>query len=328
MCAKMPVFIHYLFADIIYMVLRYVVRYRYRTVNSNLETSFPSLSQKDRCQLINKFYHHEADLIVESIYHFSISKESLMKRMKFEGVERVEESINQGRSVALFLGHYCNWEWISSLPLWLSDKSRSLQLYHPLENPVFDHLIGYTRERMGSTNIPMAQSIRHIMKYRNEGKPVVVGFIGDQVPIWESLNYWVDFLNHDTPVMTGGERIARKMGMDCYYVHIRKEKRGHYVAAFHLITDKVKETPEHYVTEQYYARLEENIKQYPEYWLWTHNRWKRSRQGFIDHLIREQRWYELDNLRFFDHAHPEGQPAADVDPDIENKKQKGGYKKE
>ena len=310
--ARLPAWWHYLWADILYLIVRYVVHYRRDIVRKNLTESFPELSEDERQKIENGFYHHMCDLVVESIMYFGISKKTIMKRMRFKGAEQLNHSVEQGKSVAIFLGHHCNWEWISSLPPWISDRCQCLQLYHPLENATFDKLIGYSRERMGSVNVPMAQSIRHIMKYKKDGTPVIVGFIADQVPIWESMNYWLPFFHHDTPVMTGGERIARKLDMDCYYAHITKDRRGHYTADFQLITDDPKSVPEYWITEQYYERLEANIREQPSLWLWTHNRWKRTRAGFIRHLKAENRLTELANLRFFDHAHPDGQPASEV----------------
>ena len=302
----LPAWWHYLWADILYFIVRYVAHYRRDLVRKNLAESFPELSEAERQKIEKAFYHHMCDLLVESVFYFGISRKNIMKRMKFEGLERVRQSIDEGKSMALFLGHFCNWEWVSSLSLWLGDSCKCLQLYHPLENETFDRLVGYSRERLGNINVPMAQSIRHIMKYKKEDKPVFVGFIADQVPIWESMNYWLPFFHHDTPVMTGGERIARKLDMDCYYLHLRKDSRGYYTAEFQLITDAPKSVPEFWITEQYYQRLEENICEQPSYWLWTHNRWKRTRLGFVEHLKAEKRWAELENLKFFDHEHPEG----------------------
>ena len=285
--ARLPAWWHYLWADILYLIVRYVVHYRRDIVRKNLTESFPELSEDERQKIENGFYHHMCDLVVESIMYFGISKKTIMKRMRFKGAEQLNHSVEQGKSVAIFLGHHCNWEWISSLPLWVTDCCQCLQLYHPLENVTFDKLIGYSRERMGSINVPMAQSIRHIMKHTKEGRPVLVG-------------------------MTGGERIARKLNMDCYYAHITKDRRGHYTAEFQLITDDSRSVPEHWITEQYYERLEANIREQPSLWLWTHNRWKRTRAGFIRHLKAENRLTELANLRFFDHDHPDGQPASEV----------------
>lgn len=320
LCSIMPAWWHYFWSDVLYLLLKYVFSYRKDLVRKNLSDSFPEKSEDEITQLQHKFYRHLCDLIVESIFFFTMTRKSIGKRMTFSGTEEVNEAIARGRSIAVFLGHQCNWEWISAMQMWIKDnKGQCLQLYHPLENKTMDRLFEYSRSRFGNINIPMAQSIRHIVKYHKEGKPVLVGFIGDQVPIWESLNYWIDFLHHDTPVMTGGERIARKMDMDCYYLRVKQSCRGHYEAEFIKITDTPKDVPEFYITEQYFRLLEEDIKAQPEMWLWTHNRWKRTRQGFIDHLRREKRWYELDNLRFFDHDHPQGQPASDVDPTVQDK---------
>jgi len=318
--SSLPLWIHYCGSIILFFLLRYVFRYRRKLVRRNLRESLPNLSERKLRIIEARFYLYCADLVAESVKFFSISKREIQRRMQFRNLEQLNDSIEHGRSIAIFLGHNCNWEWVSTLPLWLDpEKSKSLQLYHPLENPIMDRLVGYERERMGSTNVPMAQSIRHIMKYQKEGKPVIVGFIADQVPIWESLNYWLPFLGHDTPVMTGGERIARKLDMDCYYLHLRRQRRGKYIATLELMTDTPRKVPEFWITEQYYLRLEANIKQQPSYWLWTHNRWKRSRKDLIRHLADEHRWNELENLKFYDHEHPEGQPAGVTRQDFEQK---------
>lgn len=307
-----PMPILYLFSTVFYLVAYYVVRYRRKLVRKNLTECFPGKSEKQIVRIEKRFYLYFCDLMFEAIKFFSISKAEMRYRMKFHGAERVNESIHNGRSVAFFLGHNCNWEWISSIPLWIdNENSKSLQLYHPLENPIMDRLVGYERERMGSTNVPMAQSIRHIMKYRKEGKPVLVGFIADQVPIWESLNYWLPFFGKDTPVMTGGERIARKMDMDCYYINVRRRHRGRYEATFELMTDQPNKMPEFWITEEYYRRLEANISQQPSYWLWTHRRWKRTREKFFQYCIEDEHWKELHETRFFDHDHPEGKPCLE-----------------
>lgn len=306
----LPMPILYLLSTFFFFLAYYVVRYRRKLVRKNLTESFPGKSKKQIVRIEKRFYLYFCDLMFESVKFFSIPKSELKYRMQFKGLERINESLKQGRSCAIFLGHNCNWEWISSLPLWIDkENGKCLQLYHPLENPVMDRLVGYERERMGSTNIPMAQSIRHIMKYRKEGKPVIVGFISDQVPIWESLNYWLPFFGKDTPVMTGGERIACKMDMDCYYAHARRRRRGRYEVTMELITNQPKKMPEFWITEQYYKRLEANISEQPSYWLWSHRRWKRTRENFILHNIEYGRWNELRNAYFFDKDFPKGKPC-------------------
>lgn len=304
--SKLPLPILYFFSSCFYLIVYHIARYRRKLVRKNLSECFPDKSKDEIIQIEKDFYLYFCDLIAESVKFFSISQEEIHKRMQFEGWERINQSVEEGRSLAIFLGHNCNWEWVSTIPSWMDPKKiKALQLYHPLENPIMDRLVGYERERMGSTNIPMAQSLRLILKHRQE-KPVIVGFIGDQVPIWPSLNYWLVFFGKDTPVMTGAERIAQKLDMDCYYIHQERIGRGYYKATFELITNQPKKMPEFWITEEYYRRLEANIKEQPSYWLWTHRRWKRTRQGFIERAIAKKHWSELATARFCDHEHPEG----------------------
>jgi|GEM_PF-145772 len=310
--SALPLALHYLGADILYFIVRYVVRYRRDVVRRNLQECFPELSRHKRNMIERRFYLFFCDYIVESIKFFSISKRELRYRMEFRGLERINESLANGRSCAVFLGHYGNWEWISSLPLWVDPNvGRCLQLYHPLSNKAIDRLMGYVRERMGSTNIKMKESIRHIARYKKEGVPVVVGFIADQAPKWDNINYWLPFFNHDAPVLTGAERIARKMDMDCYFLHVQRKRRGRYVAEFQLMTDAPQQKPENWVTEEYTRRMEANIREQPSYWLWTHERFKRTRQGYIDRLRKLGRSDSFDTEKFFDHEHPQGISIAD-----------------
>lgn len=315
----LPLRILYIFSTLSYLLLYYVIRYRRKVVRQNLRESFPDLTARRIGKIERRFYLYFCDLMVEDLKFFSMSESEMKKRMVMKGMERALQSAEAGRSMAFFLGHNCNWEWIASMPLWCQDKCKCLQLYHPLENQIADRMMGYVRSRFGGSNVPMKQSIRDIMKYQREGKPVLVGFIADQAPIWESLNYWLPFFNHDTPVMTGGERIARKLNMDCYYMETRRVRRGYYVSEIKLMTDKPKEVPEFWITEEYYKRLEANIQMQPSYWLWSHKRWRRTRQGFIDHLRYENRDSELCISRFYDHDHPEGVPCLEWEKD--NKQQ-------
>lgn len=277
--SKLPLCILYMLSTLVAEILYYVVRYRRKLVRKNLADSFPNLSKRELWIIERKFYFHFCDMLFESLKFFSISKEELMRRYEFKGTEQLEDSARRGKSCGIFLGHYGNWEWGSSLPLWLDkDLIRVVQLYHPLENPIFDRLIGYTRERMGGTNIPANESLRHIVKYRKEGKPLVIGFIADQVPLWNNIHYWTNFLNHpETPVFTGAERLMQQLDMDVYYLDVKRVKRGHYVVEMKLITTTPKDFQRFELTEIYCKMLEQTINAAPPYWLWSHNRWKRGK---------------------------------------------------
>lgn len=281
--AKLPPCIHYFNSTWLSVLLFYVIRYRRRVVHKNIKASFPHLTDRECWVIERRFYLHFCDVLVESVMYMGMTPEQMRKRMKIFNTEQVLESARRHRTMGLYLGHYANWEWVSSLPLWLdSSIIQTAQLYHPLENPIFDNIIGYTRQRFGGKNIPVNESLRHILRYQREGKSLIVGFIADQVPMWNSIHHWVPFLNHpETPVFTGPERLMRKLDMDVYYLDVRQVKRGYYTATFHLITDNPNQHPDFWITEEYTRLLEQTILSSPALWLWSHNRWKRTKEEWL-----------------------------------------------
>jgi KDO2-lipid IV(A) lauroyltransferase len=210
----------------------------------------------------------------------TISKENIRRRLTFKGTELVDEIVESGQSCAVYLGHLCNWEWVTSLPLWVTPKAQCGQIYHPLENKEFDRLFLYSRQRLGATCIAMQDTLREIVNYRSKNQPVVIGYISDQVPFWTNIHHWVDFLHHDTPVLTGTERIARKVGHAVFFLDVHRVRRGYYEAEFKLITREPQKMKEFEITDIYFKLLEESIRRAPEFWLWSHNRWKRTREEF------------------------------------------------
>ena len=276
--SKIPFCVMYVISTIISTFLFHIIGYRRKVVHNNIKDSFPEKSKIERFKIERMYYVHLCDLFIESIKYFSISETSMRKRLVYTNGEVMKDSLRRGKMVGLYLGHFCNWEWISSMPLLVGELGQCSQLYHPLQNMIFDRLVAYTRERWGGVNIPASESIRHIIKLKQQGKPLVIGFIADQVPMTNSIHYWTNFLNHkDTPVFTGAERLMKKLDMDVYYVDVHKVKRGYYEITFKLITSTPKEYPDFQITEEYTQLLEKNIREEPPYWLWSHNRWKRTR---------------------------------------------------
>ena len=158
---------------------------------------------------------------------------------------------------------------------------------------------------MGAVCIPMSETLRRLAEFRQKQQPVVIGYISDQVPFWNNIHHWLDFLNHDTPVLTGTERLATQTGHAVFYMDVRRIRRGYYEAEFKLITRTPKQMKEFEITDIYFKMLEETIRQAPAYWLWTHNRWKRSHEEF--------------NIRY--------DPATgrvSLDPDLEKLKRERG----
>ena len=276
----LPFWMHYLLSDLLYLLAYKMIGYRKKVVRRNLATSFPEKSKEELLQIEKAFYHFLGDYLAESVKLMSISKKNLKKRLVFKGQHLVNQCVNEGQSCAVFLGHYCNWEWITSLPLWVTPKAQCGQIYHPLENTVFDLVFLRLRQRFGAVCIPMQDTLRKVLEYQKKHQPIVIGYISDQKPFWTNIHHWVDFLHHDTPVLTGTERIARKMNHAVFYMDVRRIRRGYYEAEFKLITREPQKMKEFELTDIYYKYLEQSICRAPEFWLWSHNRWSRTREEF------------------------------------------------
>lgn len=283
----LPLWVFYRLSDGLYYLVYHVVRYRRRVVYANLRSSFPEKSEAEIERIAKDFYSFFCDYIVETLKLFSMGEKNIRKRMKFEGLGQVKEDFANGRSVSVYLGHYCNWEWISSLGLHLDEQCG--QIYHPLENATLDRLFLYMRGRFKAQSIKMDDTFLTILKWKKEGRKNIVGYIADQVPGYNNIHYWADFLHHDTPVFTGAERISKIMDTAVYYIDVERPRRGYYVARFIKIADSLNEHPVFFATEQYFRLLEKNIQRAPQYWLWSHKRWKRTREEFNRMFTEEER---------------------------------------
>lgn len=276
----LPFWMHYLLSDLLYVILYRMIGYRKTVVRSNLATSFPEKSEAELRKIERDFYHFFGDYIAESVKLMTISRQNLKKRLVFKGTDVVNEVIESGQSCAVYMGHYCNWEYVTSLPLWVTPKAHCGQIYHPIENKDFDRLFLRLRQRQGSLSIPMQDTLRRLLEYRKEKQATIIGFISDQKPHWVNIHHWVDFLHHDTPVLTGTERIVRKLNYAAFYLDMHRVRRGYYEAEFKLITRQPQEMGDYELTDAYFAMLEASIRHNPAFWLWSHNRWSRTREEF------------------------------------------------
>lgn len=271
----------YVLSDCLYYLIYYVVRYRRRVVRKNLITSFPEKDIKEIRSIEKKFYSMLCDYFFESIKMASISEKEIMRRMTFEGLERVNELADQGRSGAFYLAHTFNWEWITSFPMHIRNQEVvSGQIYHKLANRAFDRLFLRLRGRFGAVSIRMPDTARVMMSYKREGKPTIIGFIADQAPKMHMIDHWVEFLHQDTAVITGTERIVKKLNCVAVFCSVANVKRGYYTCKVERIIEETKDIPDYELTDTYYKYLEESIRQNPSSWLWTHKRWKRSKADF------------------------------------------------
>lgn len=276
----LPMRLLYLLSDCLFFPLFHIVKYRRKVVEKQLDECFPEKSMQERRAIERQFYHFFCDYLVEVIKLFSISKKEMMRRMKFVGIEQVREELKDKKFCFLYLGHYCNWEYIASLSYWLPEIHCG-QIYHRIYNQAFDELFLKLRGQFGGESILMKDTLRRILTLRNQEKKVMIGFIADQLPKWENMHHWTTFLNHDTSFFIGAERIAKQVDAALYYVDVERVKRGYYQVRFRLMTLHPKEFPDYELTDQYARLLKESICRQPAYWLWTHKRWKRTKEEWL-----------------------------------------------
>jgi KDO2-lipid IV(A) lauroyltransferase len=279
----------YVLSDGLYYLIYYVARYRRKVTRENLTNSFPETGIPEIIFIEKKFYSMLCDYFFESIKLASISKEQILKRMRFEGLERMDELVNEGRSAAFYLAHTFNWEWITSFPMHIRSKEVVFgQIYHKLANKAFDRLFLKLRKRFGAISIPMPDTARVMMNYKKEGKPAIIGFIADQAPKLHTVDHWVDFLHQDTAVITGTERIIKKLNCVAVFCSMVSEKRGYYVCKVERVIEETGDIPDYELTDMYYGHLEETIRKDPSFWLWTHKRWKRTKEELERYKLEQE----------------------------------------
>lgn len=275
--AMLPFRVLYILSDILYIVVYYLVGYRRKIVRKNLLRSFPRKKEEEILQIEKKFYRHLCDYFVETVKTLRISDKEIRERMVFKNPEIVNRLTKDGNTCLLSLGHYGNWEWVPSIVLYLLPGVEPGQVYKALKSKAFDELFLKIRSRFNPQSIEMKTAYRTIIRKRNEGKAMVIGFLIDQRPRKHNNEYWSTFLNQDTLLQTGMERIARQFGFSVVYLDIKKVKRGYYVGDFSVITANAGVEEEFTVTEKYTRKLEETILNEPAYYLWSHNKWSRTK---------------------------------------------------
>jgi KDO2-lipid IV(A) lauroyltransferase len=279
----LPLRLLYAVFDFVYLLLYYCLRYRRRVVRKNLTESFPEKSEAELREIERGFYHFLCDYFAETLRLFTMSQSEMERRMTFGGMDKVRETLKE-RNVVLYLGHYCNWEWIASIPLHLNDMPdvQGGQIYHRLENEAFDRLFLRMRGRFNGVNLEMHSAIRSLVRFKQQKQRFIIGFISDQSPVWEYVNMWTDFLHHKTSFFVGAENIAKLTDAAVYYVDVRRVRRGYYHADFVLMTDQPKSYENYGLTVEYGKMLEKVIRREPQYWLWSHNRWKRTYEQWLE----------------------------------------------
>ena len=257
-----------------YFLMYYVIGYRKKVVRQNLRNSFPEKSESEIKSIEKKFYKHFLDIIIESVKLFSVSEKQLQRRMRVTNPEVVDQYSKEGQSVIIVGGHYNSWE-MAGTALGNQIHHQAVALYSVLKDPFFDRIMKDSRERFGTRMVSTKRSSRFFAGESRDNCAIIFG--ADQSPTYNKSVYWTTFLNQETALAVGTEAYAKKYNFPVIYVYVRKQKRSTYTMTFEVITDKPQETPEGYISVEHTKRLESEILNEPEFWLWTHKRWKRKR---------------------------------------------------
>lgn len=264
--------------------------YRTKIVRENLRTAFPEKTDKELKEIERKFYHQFCDLFVEDIKMLSMKKEEIMRRITFSGLDEAKRRHDAGQHFHfLYLSHFGNWEWIASINYWIQPWCTAAQIYHHIYDRVMNPLFLHLRGQYGGINIEMKETFRRILQLRKEQKNYIIGFISDQQPKWSSIHHFVPFLNHDTAVFIGAEHIARKVDAFMMYGRMSRPRRGYYHLDIIPMEDHPASVPENTLTDRYFQMLEEDIRQHPEMWLWTHKRWSRTKEEWLRRQEEEKK---------------------------------------
>lgn len=271
----LPLPVLYVFSDIIFFILYYFPSYRRNIVATNLRNAFPEKTEKERKQIARKYYSHLADLFVEVMKITHLSEKQLKKRFHINNVDLLDRLYDQKRDIVAVMAHYNNWEWLTILSA--ITRYKTISIYKPLHNKRFNSLINSYRTRFGMVLTPMNAIVRELIEDRKNNISTLSAFINDQIPPKGDIRYWTTFLNQDTAIYLGAEKIAAKYDMALAYFHIRKIKRGYYHLNIELLFEHTAGLPEGLITESHVRKLEEIIREAPEFWLWSHRRWKHKK---------------------------------------------------
>lgn len=272
--SRLPLPVLYLVSDVLYLLLYDVFRYRRKLILNNLKASFPARNGREIPHIARRSFRNAMTAVFETIYALRMDKTEILQRVKINNQVLLEEAMSNGQPVIALTAHYCNWEWLlpavaTSLPYPVDG------LYKPLRDPALTQLMIEVRSRFGSYPIPTTGASREIIKRRNI--PRLLGLVADLAPGEDEEKYWARFLNQETAFYTGPAKIADLMDAPVVFIAMRRLRRGYYEITFEPLSSPPYTDTETQVLEPFARRLEQQILDAPEDWLWAYPRWKYSR---------------------------------------------------
>ncbi|SDH70485.1 KDO2-lipid IV(A) lauroyltransferase [Flavobacterium omnivorum] len=271
----LPFRVFYWFSDFIYLIVYYIIGYRKKTVKYNLALALPHLSAEERLVIEKKSYHHLCDMFLEMIKTMTISADEMNKRFVVTNIELVKEYENKGKSTVLLASHYASWEWLLSINQ--KTKFKGIGVYKKIANKYFDKLIRDIRSKYNAELVETKKAIPLMAENQKNEILSMYGLASDQSPKLNRAFHWDKFMGVEVPVHTGAEMLAKKYDLNVLFVKVKKVKRGFYEATFVPITDNPRSIPDFEITNTFLREVEKQIMESPEYYFWTHKRWKHKR---------------------------------------------------
>jgi Kdo2-lipid IVA lauroyltransferase/acyltransferase len=272
----LPFRLLYAVSDLLYILMYHIFRYRKQTVQDNLRLVFPEKSDLEIKTITKKFFHHFCDMILESIKSMNISLKSMKARYTFKNLDIIKDFEKQNKSIVLMCAHYGSWEWIFILQTYTSH--RGYGIYKRLQNKYFDRLIKSIRARYNSYLITTKETFKVLEEAKKNGILSMNGFASDQSPKKNKAYHWNEFMGIKVPVHTGAEMLAKKLDMPIVFFAVERKKRGYYEATFQTLAENPTDFKDYEITDKFLKLVEKQIHEAPEYYLWTHKRWK-HREG-------------------------------------------------
>jgi len=264
-------------SNFLYYIIFYVVGYRKKVVFQNIRNSFPDKTHAKHVEIAKKYYRHFCDLTLESLKVFTISEKEVRNRMQLKNPEVVNRYFNQGKSVIVAGGHYNNWE-LFAVAVASMIRHEAIAIYKPFTSKYFDQKMQATRSKFGLRMIS-TKTVKDF--FESEKSKLTATIFGvDQSPPFADKCHWMTFLNQDTGVLFGLEKYAKKYNYPVVFCRINKERRGYYSFEFEDVCDQPNQTSHGEITEKVTRMLESDILKKPEFWLWSHKRWKHKRPVF------------------------------------------------
>ncbi|MBJ6369442.1 lysophospholipid acyltransferase family protein [Snuella sedimenti] len=270
--SKLPFKILYLISDGLYVLVYHIIGYRKKVVTENLNLVFPDKTEKEIASIRKKFYRHLCDMFLEMAKTMSITNKTLEKRFKIVNPEEFERLEGLNKSIILMFGHYASWEWTIVLQNYINFKA--LAVYKKLANKHFDKLVRDIRSKFDLTLISTKETINTINNNEINNIKSITGFLSDQSPRLSKDVYWGEFMGIEIPCFTGAERLAKKLDLTTAFLKVTKVKRGFYEAKIITLAEDSREYPDYELTNMFLREVEKQITEAPEYYFWTHKRWK------------------------------------------------------